>query len=508
MGEIFTNAHPFLFTLNSLLAVYTEAKWEASPIEILRPLLVLWLLLLALYPFARKIAGRHSWAGILLTVFVSGFFFDRKYFVTVSIIVIVVVLIQTLYLVLSSRQFKISTLSLGFTYVSLVLLVVQTTGLVVSLASVPLSYYEAMSARAAMPAVPLHGPDSRENPDIYYIVLDSYASPATLREFYEYDNSAFVGYLKDLGFVVPDAAVSNYSRTALSVSSTLDMQYWNTISPNMEEVAYWWPTKPVLDHSRVRASLEAVGYRSIAIASDWELTNNGTTNLYFKPFPVVLTEYEDLLIRSTPLKILHQPFQAIAPVRTNDIHRRFVLYSMETLARIPGIPGPKFVFAHIIMPHPPFVFRADGRPIETNKPFTFGSPADLSREEYRQSYLAQLEYVNTQLSGVIRAILDKSATSPIILIQADHGLGLSSDKECLNDRFSAFGAYYLPGKSTSVIPDDLTPVNLFRLVFNEYFGADLDLLENHQYFADGHGLFIGLEDVTEQIKEVCGIPRK
>ena len=67
----------------------------------------------------------------------------------------------------------------------------------------------------------------------------------------------------------------------------------------------------------------------------------------------VLTQYEDFIVTSTALRILHRPFQGIAPIRVNDVHRRFVLYDMETLKKTPEIPGPKFVLfisSRLILP--------------------------------------------------------------------------------------------------------------------------------------------------------------
>jgi hypothetical protein len=51
----------------------------------------------------------------------------------------------------------------------------------------------------------------------------------------------------------------------------------------------------------------------------------------------------------------------------------------------------------------------------------------------------------------------------------------------------------------------LTPVNLFRIAFNEYFGADLELLENRHYFTDGHSLFAGLREVTDDVRMPCAL---
>lgn len=476
-----------------------------------RPLLLLSGLVLAFYPLAHKIVGDGDWAWILLTIFVLGFFFQKDFFIAVSILVAATVLILISSLIVLKRKFRVLYLSLSLTLIAFSLVAIQSIVLLTWIKSIPYTYYQAMASRANSLSIPLSEPTSGLKPDIYYIVLDSYAGADVLKEFYGYDNSSFLNDLENLGFVVPKTVLSNYPRTALSVSSTLDMQYWDSTALHMENVIYWWPVKPVLNHSRARASLESIGYQSVSIASDWEMTNNVTTDYYFRPYPVILTDYEEYIFRSTPLEILHSPFQEFAPLATNDVHRRFISFSMETLTKTPEIPGPKFVFVHLILPHTPFVFNADGSPIDSNSPFTFQSPVGMSLPEYRQRYIGQIEYINSQLRFVIETILDKSTTPPIIILQADHGPGLSvishsSESSCLKARFSAFGAYYLAGMERKDLPQDLTPVNLFRIIFNEYFGANLELLENHQFYTKGDSMFAGLHEVTQQVKDTCIVP--
>ena len=50
-------------------------------------------------------------------------------------------------------------------------------------------------------------------PDIYYIILDRYASASTLEEAYDFDNSDFLEYLSNKGFYVANQSASNYPYT-------------------------------------------------------------------------------------------------------------------------------------------------------------------------------------------------------------------------------------------------------------------------------------------------------
>jgi hypothetical protein len=141
------------------------------------------------------------------------------------------------------------------------------------------------------------------------------------------------------------------------------------------------------------------------------------------------------------------------------------------LERIPGeIAGPKFVFAHIILPHPPFVFDEQGNAVNYPEP--------LSAEEYAKAYRAQVIYLNQRLLPLLQTILAESNPPPIIILQGDTGPGRVSH----SGRMAILSALYLPGYA-DVLPTSLTPVNNFRLVFDAYFNASLTRLEDDSYFS-------------------------
>ena len=62
-------------------------------------------------------------------------------------------------------------------------------------------------------------------PDIYYIILDSYAREDILQDVFEYDNQPFLEELQERGFFIASRSHSNYGRTALSLASSLNMDF-------------------------------------------------------------------------------------------------------------------------------------------------------------------------------------------------------------------------------------------------------------------------------------------
>ena len=176
------------------------------------------------------------------------------------------------------------------------------------------------------------------------------------------------------------------------------------------------------------------------------------------------------------------------------------------------MPGPKFVFAHILAPHPPFVFDADGNPIQSERPYNMGDAGGFqgTDEEYAQGYINAVEYLNREMEQVIAAILEKSSAHPIIILQGDHGPGdhyntLKLDKGCLWERYSILNAYYFPNKDYAALYPEITPVNSFRVVLNAYFGADLGLLEDRNYYAAWFTPY-QFVDVTNEINHSCSTP--
>ena len=66
-------------------------------------------------------------------------------------------------------------------------------------------------------------------------------------------------------------------------------------------------------------------------------------------------------------------------------------------------------------------------------------------------------------------------------------------------------AYYFPDGDYTALYDDITPVNTFRVVFNEYFRAGYRLLEDRCYFSTWHAPY-ALVDVTDRVRPAASGP--
>ena len=352
-------------------------------------------------------------------------------------------------------------------------------------------------------------------PDIYYIVLDGYGRQDMLENVYGYNNKEFISYLESRGFFIAQRSHSNYVQTPLSLSSSLNFDYINFAedyagSRSINRL----PLFSMLRESRARTILEQAGYRFIATSSGYPFTEFTNADVYLSPYLSTLNELERFYLSTTALDPLISRDTPLGnflryylPLPGYEASRQRILYSLEQLTKIPRLTGPKFVFIHIVGPHPPFVLNQRGETVNHNRPYLAGDGEAFggSAAEYQQQYIGQLIYINSQVQIAVDSILEMSSRPPVILIQGDHGPGSllfrdSLEKTCLFERTSILSAYYLPDHSS--FPQDISPVNSFRVVLNTYFGTNLDLLPNRTYFSPQSWPY-DFTDVTDQIEASC-----
>ena len=500
----------FLLTDASLLLIYAEAS-IISPTRIFTPLIVLWSILLLLIWPIQKITKSWTSTGVSLSIVVVGFYLSETIFYIIAILYSLSFLSLFLIFRIKKHKPKARTFAITANFVTLVLSFFISAKFIPVISNVEWTSYLNTLAHSRK-NLPIAHSYPNEKPDIYYIVLDAYARSDVLEHYYQFDNSEFIDYLTKKGFFIPTKSYSNYPKTILSVTSTLNFDYPQEMLDGVDQARLWWLLNPAWHNSRVQLFLEGSGYTSISIASHWDLSNNPKTDIYFKPNPIFLNEFDGFVLAKTPLKLFLPALSQIAFVPSFESHRELILYNFKTLEKIAEMPEPTFTMAHIISPHPPFVFDKNGNPLSPDYPFSFidETSIPLTNEEYRDGYTTQIEFINHKLEALVDAILEKSDTPPIIILQADHGPrrvtdSSSFDNKCQNERFAIFAAYYLPDLPENSIPNEITPVNLFRIILNEYFSTGLPILENHSYTTINTTSPFQLKDVTTQLEKDCPV---
>jgi hypothetical protein len=508
MKKVFYYLHGFLFATLSPLYVYVsypDLHTHVSPDSIwkLVGVSLIFFICSAIVFFA--LLRDHLATGLITTCLILGILYPRYPF----LFIISAILIASLLLAIVKKGFDLLQPCLACIVISIVI----TTYVGTEYAQIH-QVSDAYPARSLADSIEIKASAARNSykPDIYYIILDAYAGEKMLKELHAFNNSMFTSALKKRGFILPPGSKSNYLRTIHSLSSSLNMQYLGAISETMGTSSLWWPLRETFADNETRKFLESQGYKTLVIASGWDFTTITDADTYKQPFPIFLSDFEEFFIDNTNLSLFQFLGKTVVSFPSYDTHRRIILYEFEQLKNIPELESPKFTFVHIIAPHPPFVFDAQGNPINPDYPFTIADNRYLITPpaKYQQGYLDQLSFVNTQVLETVDAILEKSVNPPIIILQGDHGPGSLIDSQsaappCFYERYSILNAYYLPGIPPDSVPPDITPVNTFRMIFNEYFSPDLELLPNRQYFSQQESIH-QFEDVTERTDDSCTFP--
>ena len=329
-------------------------------------------------------------------------------------------------------------------------------------------------------------------PDVYYIILDGYARQDVLLETYVYDNEPFLATLEELGFYIADGSQSNYAHTLISLTSSLNMTYHELHSPSIssdEKKDYKIPRGNL-----VRRELECLGFTSVALDngkywSNWEDADRFITvkepdvNRLLRDNT---NAFESMLIHNSAGLIALDVSTLISGNLRKNInypaieHQERVLFALnEVGSSVPKLPSPKVVYAHIITPHRPYFFGPNGEIIDPTGPFTLRDlNEDGNTRSEKEGYRNQVEGLNDKVLEMVIGILENSNIPPIIIIHADHGTG-----DTYEDHMSILMAIHLPDDGEKYLYETISPVNIFRMVFNIYFNGDYEILEDRSYYS-------------------------
>ncbi|MBG0770370.1 MAG: sulfatase-like hydrolase/transferase [Anaerolineaceae bacterium] len=331
-------------------------------------------------------------------------------------------------------------------------------------------------------------------PDIYLILVDGHTRSDVLEEVYGLDNSDFIQDLEDMGFWVADCSTSNYPITYLSTASMFGLDYLHHLYEDSDHLVL-----PPLDESTVFQVLSDHAYQTITfqnfVFAHFNI-NNDIRYARESTFTGSITEFERLIVDTSILRILIDmegvfPDSWVYPFDDNLYlrHYRDTLFALNTLPTLPELEmaGNKFVYAHLLVTHDPFVFHADG---------TFNDTRFITPEEYIES----VEYIDAALPHILEEIIAKSDKPPIIIVMGDHGAVVKGRP--IEERFENLFAIYIPGTDPvdAGFYDGISLVNVFRLLFNDLFNADYAVLGDRSYDVWQTN---DLADIDKVVKTYC-----
>lgn len=494
----------FLLGIYPLFFLWANNKTEIDVLEVVRPLVFtvvfVVLLYLCLWLIVRNVHKASIYGAFLLLLFFSyghiyywfrdltGSVFSVRHRILLIVYVVVCLLGTWLILKLGKNTERIEK---ALNLISVVLLLVPA----VQLSVYYFSTYS-ISRHLDTGALTVHAASSEELPDVYFIVLDTYMRSDALLIDMDYDNSAFLEELKGLEFYVADCSRSNYATTAPSLMTTLNMEYLPNLEKQYTNLTDEEFYGVYIKNSEVRRQLESLGYKTVAFRTDfaWTEIDNADVFLGLDRSPLGLDElhpFEALYIKSTAGLVINDvvdKFHSSQNSRNNgsdlsnidfpfSAHVATQLFLLDQLPEVVDIPGPKFVFVHILVPHVPYVFAPNGD-LLTDPGYFSGTGAGAVNDEYRRDgYVAKVEFINNRIIPILEKIVSDSSVSPIIVLEGDHGL-------FENNRLTNLLAFHLPDGYDDLY-STITPINSFRLVLSEYFGLDYPLLPDISYDHNG-----------------------
>jgi hypothetical protein len=519
-AEIIRNIHPFLISLYIPFYFFFNNRIEISPSSLVVPVIVFFVLSLILWVVAYLSFRSPTKAALATSICLIIIFFHKHIYILLVeitrwpvpyqyfLLVWLLLFLESIVFISCARKKFIEVASLGtgvFAVSTMVVLCLQFG-----------YYYSALAFTPPPKANDIlmdfefdkWNEGNVPPPDIYYIVLDGYGRSDQIRKHYGFDNSAFLTKLREIGFFVGENAISNYRMTNNSLQASLNMDY-----------LHGKKLKYSISSSVTARLLKKLQYKYILIPSGAGITN-------FSPLADVVFEKDNFLLDdfsfflfdlSMPGFIWNRVF-AKDP-RWNklvtkgfvssgsDIERwaRHITHSFELLAGILDMDGPKFVFAHIISPHPPIVFKSDGS-LNTNASMRDFANGDQANPWYSPDLAGQIAHLNRLVQSAVGVIIEKSSRPPIIVLQGDHGtfktrgpsiLGQTEQplKDQVRERLSILLAIYGPEKFLAKLYDSMSPVNVFRILFNFQFDAELEILPDLSFWSSNdQQVFI---DVTE-----------
>ena len=346
-------------------------------------------------------------------------------------------------------------------------------------------------------------------PDIYYILLDSYARADTLEEAFGYDNSEFLDFLKQKGFFIADGSLANYTQTDLSLASSLNLNYLDELAAAVgPEARDRRPLEKLIQDNRVVGFLKQQGYTVAGLASGYSATDLKKAEVHVSAARS-WNEFEIRLLCSTPIPWLALRESVLDPY---EMHRQKILYTLDHIAGTAQLPSPHFVFAHVLAPHAPFVFDGQGNAIQPQGEYDLRAgtlqdgPGPLGDEDPK-GYTGQLTFINHKIMSVLDDLLSQSSQPTIVILQGDHGPGplLSWDdpnNRYVKERLAILNAYLLPGNGGEDLYEEITPVNTFRMIFNQYLGTELAPLADRSYVSSWERPY-SFRDVTEDLRSAA-----
>jgi hypothetical protein len=293
----------------------------------------------------------------------------------------------------------------------------------------------------------------------------------------------------------------------LSLATTLNMRHLDELLVPLEpESQNVRPLDALLAGPTVPRQFQALGYRYIHVGSWYDSTNVdpiADVNLNQAGTSDFLAEL--YAASAGPAITSRLRLDSLLPSH-DDEHFQHGQYELAALDDLVDEPGPKFVFGHVLLPHPPYVFDADG---------TQFTPDEMRSLSNRERWTRQLTYTNAWIRSFVEKLQAlPEDRRPIVILQADEGPYPSAYGPSTRDtydwstaspdelqiKYGILNAWYLPdGEERLALEPSMTSINTFPILFDRYFGLEYPMRADRVYTSRSWRQPYDLTDVTDRL---------
>jgi hypothetical protein len=322
---------------------------------------------------------------------------------------------------------------------------------------------------------------NKNHPDIYYIVFDEFAGFDVMREYWQYDDiDHFVDFLKNQGFFVAERSQGSSIDTLHEMATRLNYadyplaaeyqdEYFKDIADNkvmryLKSIGY---TTVVFDETRASFSYPAKPPVIADYSYEYDPDITISSGALFDDFGILVADNTMLRAFSNFYKINNPAFVQ---------HKNMIYFTTEKIADLNEVPTPKFVYIHLMLPHMPFMFDANGNNVD---------PKFYANWNY---YLGNYIFATHIAEKMVTNILSTATPDrpPVIILQSDHGarnlvtgdpnsVGLQNYPEEYKKHI--LFALYIPGYDFSDFSQDVDPINTFPIILNYCFNAKIPIVK-------------------------------
>ncbi|KAF5083744.1 hypothetical protein DSECCO2_85460 [anaerobic digester metagenome] len=514
--------HPFFFVIFLIISIFTINLKILSFTALLAPIFFFFITILFILIISVLLKREYKKIGIIITFFlimnylyfpmteyISSFFPLTLLFQLYGLIFIIsiVLIIICIWIVYHGQFSFIQSLTKFLNVITFFLLIICVANFIFINFSV--IWVNDSSSSMNIPDNYITqdiAPSKLNQRDFYFIIIDRYPGSETLQEIYNFNNNQFISNLSKHGFHVINNSRSNYGQTGLSLPSILNMAYLHSSKISDKEI----------EDNNILKFFNMMNYTTIHISSNWITTqNNANADVVINQYGSDMKKIKSKMLEESIWKItlidrtLSYQFYYVIRVYLLGLPRpSSSIKEIDKIVQKAGIEDTdKFIrgtFANISL-------------ISTNPNNTYSFAhingwEGLSDDQNNHTYIEKILSVNDIIIKTIDDILSNSDPDPVIIIISDHGIkpninqienhkdflknwscipnysineGYITNMDYLTNNFQAL---YLPSGGNDKIYSNITPVNIFRIVFNYYFNSSFEILDDKSFWKSRDGI--------------------